>query len=63
MSGKWIPTATLRIVIKDSWDETGSDSFYRPTKTLQQLWVSVNHDRHHDGQEWRDVEEVHEDRL
>ncbi len=56
---KWIPTAALRIVVKDHWDETVSDSFYRPTKTLQQLWVQTMHGE----QEWRDVEEVHEDRL
>ncbi len=51
------PTCDLRIMKKDGWVETRTDTYYKPEKVLQQLWVSD-----YEGYEpvWRDVPEVPE---
>jgi hypothetical protein len=59
MVDRYLATNQLRFVVRTEYQETGSDTFVRLVRSLQQLWQSVDGD----PDEWRDVPEIDEERV
>lgn len=49
---QWLPTMQLRFMCSTDLVETGSDTYTKTGRILQQMWIGPDGD-----EDWRDVEE------